>query len=271
MRERHINPSNQTIYGSLAKFLESPGHPSGVLTVMYRGVPIDIKYEPRGFETTTVFFHPAVVRAKFPVFIGGGVSEDLPTNRIFISDPSLYLSEELRLAWYAGNHRQDKLQWALRGMLNALIPRGQRVVMFGASGGGFASLYYAAHYPGAVAVPINPQTSLANYTKGAVDRYGHIGWQLSGVGLASKIPVTTDLIRLYRQPLDVSVLYLQNRNDVTHMSGHFEPFMEALPDVHRVSPILIDGPQGHHPPDKKITKAVLSAAITGENLPQVAS
>lgn len=271
MRERHINGSNQTIYGSLAKFLESPGYPSGILTVMYRGIPIDIKYEPRGHATTTVFFHPAVVRAKFPVFIGGGVSEDLPTNRIFISDPSLYLSEELRLAWYAGNHRQDKLQWALRGILKALIPDSHRVVMFGASGGGFAALYYAANYPGAVAVPINPQTNLAEYVPTAVDRYGRIGWQLSGSGLASRIPATTDLVRLYRQSHDVSVLYLQNRNDQTHMDGHFEPFMDALPDGHRVRPLLIDGPQGHHPPDKDITKAVLSAAVLGEELSQVAS
>ena len=271
MRERHIDASNQTIYGSLAKFLESPGHPSGVLTVMYRGIPIDILYEPRGFATTTVFFHPAVVRAKFPVFIGGGVSEKLPTNRIFISDPSLYLSEELRLAWYAGNYRQEKLQWALRGILKALIPSGQRVVMFGASGGGFASLYYAAHYPGAVAVPINPQTNLANYLRGAVDKYGHIGWRLSGLGLAPRIPATTDLIQLYRRSRDVSVLYLQNRNDLTHMSGHFEPFMNALPDGHRVRPILVDGPRGHHPPEKEVTKAVLSAAITGEELARIAS
>ena len=47
--------------------------------------------------------------------------------------------------------------------------------------------------------------------------------------------------------------------------------MDALPDGHRVRPLLIDGPQGHHPPDKDITKAVLSAAVLGEELSQVAS
>src|SRR5699024_307996 len=270
MRERHIKPSENTVYGSLARFLEASGHPSGVLTVMHRGVPIDIRHEPRGYDTTTVFFHPAVSQAKFPVFIGGGISESLPTNRIFISDPSLYLDDELRLAWYARNHRQDKLQWAIRGMLRALIPTGQRVVMFGASGGGFAALYYAAHYPGAIAVPVNPQIDLANYGVGAVDRYGRLGWGLTGANLVKKIPAVTDLRRLYRQDRDVRVFYLQNLNDRTHMSGHFEPLMKCLPGSHSVHPALFRGPEGHHPPAKEMTTAVLSAAIDGAETPPAA-
>lgn len=234
---------------------------------MHRGIPIDVRHEPRGFDTTTVFFHPAVVRAKFPVFIGGGVSEALPTNRIFISDPSLYLNDDLRLAWYAGSHRQDKLQWAIRGMLRSLIPAGQRVVMFGASGGGFAALYYAAHFPGATAVPINPQTNLANYTRGAVDLYGRLAWNLTGINLVERIPAVTDLVSLYRQPRDARVFYIQNKNDSTHMDGHFDPFMDSLPEGHSVHPVIIDGPEGHHPPGKDVTKAVLSSAINGAEAP----
>lgn len=60
MRERKIKLANHAVYGSLAKFQEASGHPSGILTVMNGGVPIDIRHEPRGFNTTTVFFHAAL-------------------------------------------------------------------------------------------------------------------------------------------------------------------------------------------------------------------
>ena len=88
--------------------------------------------------------------------------------------------------------------------------------------GRFCALYYAAHYPGAIAVPVNPQIDLANYGVGAVDRYGRLGWGLTGANLVKKIPAVTDLRRLYRQDRDVRVFYLQNLNDRTHMSGHFD-------------------------------------------------
>lgn len=267
MRERVINQAEHTIYGSLAKFQETKGHPSGVLTVMNGGLPIDIRHDPRGFDVTTVFFHAAIDKAKFPVFIGAGVSETLPTNRVFIGDPSLYLDDKLKLAWYAGNHKQTKLQWVIRGILRSLIPADQRVVMFGASGGGFAALYYSAYWPGSIAVPINAQTNLEKYIPSAVDRYGRLGWGLKGTRLVRSLPVTTDLVKLYRSPKQNRVFYIQNQNDTSHVTDHLEPFMEALPNGHRVHTVLAEGEAGHKPPPKGVTRAVLAAAVAGAETP----
>src|SRR5690606_21334286 len=161
MRERVISNGGHTIYASLAKFQDAKAHhPPGVLTVMNGGLPIDVRYEPAGHDVTTVFFHAALSKRayRFPIFTGAGISDGLPTNRIYISDPTMYLDDELTLGWYAGNRKQPRLQWVIRAILRGLIPEGQRVVTFGPSGGGFAAMYYATKFEEATAVPTNPQT-----------------------------------------------------------------------------------------------------------------
>lgn len=272
MRERVIKQSEHTIYGSLAKFQEANGHhPPGVLTVMNGGLPIDVRHEPAGHDVTTVFFHAALSKTayRFPIFTGAGISEGLPTNRIYISDPTLYLDDELTLAWYAGNRKQPRLQWVIRAILKGLIPEGQRVVTFGPSGGGFAAMYYATKFEHATAVPTNPQTSLARYLRYEVEKYLRLAWGVEGQGALAQIDPVTELARVYRSG-KTRVFYVQNRNDASHIAQHYEPFMAGLPAGHDVHPVLVDGKPGHRPPDKAITRAVLAAAIAGAETPPAA-
>lgn len=268
MRKRYIPPGEHTVYRSLKEFMDAESYPSGVLTIMRGGLPIDVRFEPRGYRATTVFFHAALSGDKYrpPVFSGRRISEELPTNRVHIADPSLYIADKLRLGWYAGNHKQPRLQWAIRGMLNHLVPADQSMVTFGASGGGFAALYYAAHREGAVAVPVNPQTNLARYSPAAVARYAKLAWGIQGVGSLREMTAVTDLTRLYRTP-GRRVFYVQNKNDRSHMEEHFAPFMASLPEGHDVHPVLVDGEVGHHPPAKEITRSILAAAIAGAATP----
>lgn len=272
MRKRMIDPREHTVYASLKDFLTADDHPAGVLTVMHGGIPIDLRFDPRGHDVTTVFFHAAVTGGnyRFPLFTGAALSQDLPTNRVFFMDPSLYLADDLFLGWHAGNRKQPRLQWAIRGILNRLIPETQRTVTFGSSGGGFAALYYAASRQRAVAVPVNPQTNIARYIPSLVARYGQRAWGLEGPDALNQMTAITDLTRLY-QASSTRVFYVQNKNDASHMEGHFLPFMGALPEPHQVFPVLVDGKAGHHPPDKAITKSVLSAAVDGEESPPLIS
>ena len=268
MRERVIDKAEHRVYASLGQFQSAKHYPAGVLTVMNGGLPIDIRYEPRGQDVTTVFFHAALTGGayQFPVFIGAGISEGLPTNRVFIADPTLYLDDKLMLGWYAGNKMQPRLQWVIRGIINALVPDSQRLVTFGSSGGGFAAMYYAAHRHNATAVPINPQTNIAKYLPASIERYANLGWGLSGQTALEEMTAVTDLTKVYRSTT-AKVFYVQNRNDGYHMAQHYEPFMNALPEVHDVHPVLPDGPQGHKAPDKAIIRATLEAAIAGHDTP----
>lgn len=270
MRERIITSEHHAVYGSLAEFLEASEYAPGVLTIMHGGVPIDVKFDPRGYDTTMVFFHAAVSQrfTQLPMFPGAGISQRLPVDRIFITDPSLYLDPDLTLAWFAGNQRQPDLQDVLTQILTALIPKGRPVVMFGGSGGGFAALHYAARVPDSTAVPVNPQVKIEDFAKPLVNKWLRLAWGLdTSHAVVADVPSETDAGRAYRDGSPSRVWYIQNVGDERHMRMHFAPFMNSLPSRHTVIPFLVDAGPGHIRPPKEVLKEVLAAAIAGEAEP----
>lgn len=201
------------------------------------------------------------------MFTGRGISENLPTDRVFVSDPTLYMNESLRLAWFAGNHKQYLLQRVIANILRSLVGDSKRVVTFGPSGGGFAALYFATVLPRATAVPVNPQTSIAADNASSAGAYARHGWNLVGPGAVARIPAVTDLTDLYSRPVKNRVWYIQNAGDKTHIDRHYSPFVEILHSTNKVSSILIDGPPGHVPPPKRSVRWILSAAVRGHARP----
>ena len=265
MRPRIIDPASHKKFPSISELENAALEEACTLTVMFGGLPIDIKYDPRGYSTTLVLFNAAATTAmRWPVFAGDGITRSLPANRIFINDPTLYLDDRINLAWYAGNYRQPRLQLALRRILRALIAEDERVVTFGASGGGFAALYFAAEFSGATAVPVNPQTNIAAYTPQAVHTYTTYAWKSTAL---NDVPSTTDLTRLYANPVDCRVWYVQNTGDGSHVDQHYRPFMKAVHRDNAVSPLLTFAGIGHVRPPKTTLTAVLDAAVRGESAP----
>ncbi|WP_086991199.1 hypothetical protein [Agrococcus casei] len=267
--QRFVSPATQTLFKSLPDFLAADSYKNGVLTIQHGGIPIDIKFDGRGHDTTTIFFHAALSSgtAKFPIFAGQLMSEDLPTNRIHVSDPTMLIDDNLMLGWYAGNHRQPKLQTTLRFILGALIPPDQRVVTFGASGGGFASLYYAGRFDGATAIAVNPQTNIARYIPQAVDRYTQLGWKVRGTNKIGTVPAITNLVWRYKRPVPNRAFYVQNLNDTFHMANHYSPFIDAVHAENEVHSLMFDGKKGHQPPSPEFMRGVLEAAISGGPAP----
>src|SRR5699024_2524384 len=150
-RERVIDRDIHQVseYSSVTDFLETSTVRAGISTIHSGGLPIDLLVRPGSSETTIFFFHGAIERHfTLPVLSGLGVSGGLDANRVFISDPSLTLDDDLMLAWYAGNHKQPNLQQNLVSIFKKITEKLQskRVVFFGGSGGGFASLYFASHF-----------------------------------------------------------------------------------------------------------------------------
>lgn len=265
MRQRILDLASHQNYSSIRDLENTALQGACTLTVMLGGLPIDIKYEPRGYATTLVLFNAAATTAmRWPVFAGDGITKSLPANRIFVNDPTLYLDDRINLAWYAGNHRQPRLQLALSRILRALIGEKERVVTFGASGGGFASLYFATEFSSATAVPVNPQTNIAAYSPQAVRAYTTYAW--GGTAL-NEVPAKTDLTCLYANPVDCRVWYVQNTGDESHVDQHYLPFMKALHAENTVSPVLTFAGAGHVRPPKWLLSAVLDAAVRGEREP----
>ena len=270
MRKRFIDPTEQhTVYDSLREFLDADTYPRGVLTVMHRGIPIDVRHDPAGHDTTTIFFHAALSKAaaRFPIFAGGLMSEGLPTNRIHISDPTLLLDEKLGLGWYAGNAQQPKLQSTIRFILRALVPEGQHVVTFGASGGGFAALYYATRFEGGIAVPVNPQTNIAQYLPESVDRYTQLAWKIPGRRKIAEVPARTNLVTMYMAPVANRVFYIQNTGDLSHVKKQMTPFLRNLAPENEVHKVMVDAGPGHKAPPTAFMRGVLASAIRGDARP----
>lgn len=186
------------------------------------------------------------------------MTADIDANIICVSDPVLALGGEL--GWFAGTRTQPlqrDLPNVLRHFLSVHPP--QRVIFFGASGGGFASLYYSHGFPGSVALSINPQTKLANYTPAAVGDYVFKAWNATSL---TEVPIVSDLDALYRDGFPNTIYLMQNMLDGHHRDRHLAPWMRTVPSKSERINLLMDRwGKGHAPPPSSLIKNVLTAIV----------
>lgn len=254
-------PQKIVTFDSLEAFLETPETPNGTFTVTVGGLPIDFDYEDRGYSTTVIFFQAAIgPKVKIlPVFLGKTFSQNVPANRLFVSDPTLYVSKRLSLAWYAGSMVQPNLQAEL-SLIFSKVSGPNRPIYFGTSGGGFAALAFSALHDGSLAVAVNPQTNIADYQPAAVVRWTNVAWNMDNVveGPFSMPPVTTNLRPVYAQKLTNHVVYVQNTGDTSHMSRQWMPFKESVHPENSLFPVIEFSGPGHVAPPSKYLSALLS-------------
>lgn len=248
----------------LTEFLIGPDNPqSGRYEIDLDGLSIPCSWESRGHGTTLVTFSGALTPniTELPAFVGWGTTRHLRSNVLMVSDPSLAIDPQLRLGWYAGSSRQPDLQKQLTQIIARFAGR-SRVVLFGASGGGFASLEQARRIAGSVALVSNPQTDILRYYPREVERYLSIAWG-STVDDAPELPFAHEVVSGYREPVDASVIYLQNASDQFHIDNHEAPFREGLHSDNRVQFVRGAFGDGHVGPDKEQFMRLFSE-VTGE-------
>lgn len=271
MRERLIDKSvhRVTEFVSAERFIQSDHVPPGISTIYEGGLPIDILVSPATSPTTIVFFHGAIERHfTLPVLSGLGISGGLEANRVFISDPSLVLDETLLLAWYAGNAKQPHLQSTLTRILKKIVSGlgSERVVFFGGSGGGFASLFFASHFDNSLAVAFNPQTNIEKYMARAVGDFAEKAFRIprNQARPLTSLPesVTYDLADLYTKPRPVEIAYLQNLNDTHHVESHLRPFSQRVHPDTKFSLLLEPWNEGHTPPPKDLLSNILNLSAS---------
>lgn len=259
-------------YSSLTDFLENSTIRAGISTIRSGGVPIDLLISPGTSDTTIFFFHGAIERHfTLPVLSGLGISGGIEANRVFISDPSLALDDGLLLAWYAGNHKQPDLQRDLLRIFKRIVAnyKTNKIVFFGGSGGGFASLYFASHFQDSLALVFNPQTNIAKYSKRAVRDFAKKAFQLdvNHSDPLSQLPpkVVSDLSEYYKKPRDIKIAYLQNLNDQTHIESHLLPFCDKIHSKNELLLLKKPWQNGHSPPPKSILTQALNLAVSSDD------
>lgn len=258
---RRIDPKVHVIhrYSSREKFLEATLKP-GIHTVWHGGLPIDMQLTVKESDTLIVVLHGAATgNVHLPWLSGSGITREINASRLFVSDPSLYLGQGLALSWFAGNQYQPDLQATLIAMFKKVADSvgATRIIFFGGSGGGFASLRFSHSIPGSTAVVFNPQTIIERYPEQFVSKWLDVAW---GSKTLDELPdsVTVDLTELYNGSFLNRVIYMQNQTD-SHHELHFVPFLEQAKSgdlqylVHDESP-------GHTPPPKEMLRKVLEQA-----------
>lgn len=198
-----------------------------------RSIPVKFKYR-KGQKNLLICFHGAVDRAtrEVPAFVPFVPGLGDTVAQLIVSDPSMLRDGEFSMAWYSGDEDFPS-QKILAEFFNELVRAGgfTRVVLFGSSGGGFASLLYSSYLSNSIAVPCVPQTNINKYYSGHVSRYRAACWPslTSNEQLAEVI--CADLCELYSQPQDNTLIYLQSAGDIFHIRNHFAPFLNRISSV----------------------------------------
>lgn len=230
-------------------------------------LPILMRWVNRGANITLVVFSAAITRRSVltvPVFSGWNLTKDLSCNVLMVSDPSLVNSQDLNLGWYLGSSKQVDLPHKLLDIFESFSC--SRLIFFGASGGGFASLFYSASFEDSLAIVSNPQTDIKRFSY--YQRYLELAWN-HGAQLPEDFLFNTSLLNLYGSELNNNFIYIQNSEDYDHMENHYLPFRSKFGD--RPQGLFITRPLGakHIGPDVPSFHSVLRASTGNSDWSQL--
>lgn len=178
-----------------------------------------------GYLERKIYTHPYFQRLSW--------TESINANCIIITDPTLSLHDDIGIAWFQGKRKKFALPLIVkvidkfRSHLN--VPK-KRVIFFGSSAGGFASLMMSSLMNGASCVVNNPQTNVLNFRENIVDKMlerCYSGLTKSEV-MANFLP-RLSVVNFFDANKNIpNCIYIQNVSDVEHYNDHFIPFLTHL-------------------------------------------
>lgn len=215
---------------------------------------------------------------KPPFFSFLSLAKDLNLPFILISDPSLYHSNDLKLGWYAGNHKYLNLQSDIASLIDKISTEYQLIpVLSGGSGGGFASLAISTLMTVKHKVFVwNPQTSIKKYYPRFVREYVYSSFPtLKGSDIENAFEyldsqdIITDVTKTFLNN-NAEILYIQNYSD-THTVTHATPFIDShgysinasteIPHLYSLREnkfvLFADWGEGHVEPPREIIMYIL--------------
>ena len=268
---------------SLNAFLAAPEVQSGVHSVPIgefagKQVNYDFLLTVRPGTVLLCHFHGNAPQGGVdsPVFTGFGVTSSITTSMFIASDPVLALDANLTLAWHFGC-KGIPLQAITVSIVRKLqtILHAPRVVAWGGSGGGFATIRVVKDVPNAIALVWNPQTNIAKFLPEPVIRYLRIAFPT----IATDGPIPSDgeqfpslCTEAFRDGYQGRIVYLQESSD-WHVGAHLDPFVasfcgKALSNItdsskfsgfvnHHLYLHLCHWGNGHVPPNKDVLSKIL--------------
>lgn len=223
-----------------------------------------------------------------PLFSGVGIAKKLDVPVISVSDPTLGFSHQLTLGWYVGHLGFQDLPIHIAELLDAFAEStGARLILFGGSGGGFASLLILSllKTSNASAFVWNPQTSISKYSPPAVNNFletafpntsspGDLRDRLDSTGVLHDLTSHDSLLTSTR-----NILYLQNKSD-WHTKSHAAPFLAKFESREKRSAEVVvsenlaywegNWGDGHASPPEHVIQLALEQLLSGRSVSDVA-
>lgn len=229
-----------------------------LFTREYKGLRYDFAFakKPKA-RRLFVLFSGAASRDKVdpPVFQRWKWADRFPGHVLYVSDPALFEHERLGLAWYIGVGSNDPLPFiseTVQELAGYLRIKRKNVILYGSSGGGFASLRMQDFLPDATSVAINPQVTLQKYNKSLVNHYLKICHD--STFSTFNFSANADRFDLLAKPksTDYRLVLVQNVLDKSHYTRHFSEYCKMLgipsdesTSQKRVKTILFSHERGH--------------------------
>lgn len=247
------------------QFMALDRMPSGLVILDYGKVELALLVKNRGAKASFYGFHAAqspMTRQPVPYFQGRKVAPKR-MNQILVSDPSLYLHDDVRVGWFLGNKYCDlpaKLP-PIMDKIDALMGAEKRL-LWGNSAGGTAALIYGREQD--TAVVMNPQIILRNFTWSRVQPWLLHGYDIEDFFEGRQYGI--DNLDLRERVKAGRIVYCQNEHD-DHVQLQLEPLAETLGvstepgDDGRFKLILGDWGKGHIPPPSEVQQQFVSEEV----------
>ena len=274
-------------YSSTDEFCKASHFSYGIHTIFGGGLPIDLHLDLKSNLPLVICLNGALSSRdhslKLPVFSGFGVLSPAEASIVRISDPILYTSTSIKHGWYAGAAGMLLIK-DIFNILHKIIHeyKPTKVIFFGGSSGGFASLNISRLFKDSIAVVWNPQTDILKFAKEHVEEYARNAYGLPDFDACEKLLpaiVHTSIYKDYVKGENSNyVLYMQNLND-WHVRWHCKPFLNATgrkiegelssqslgTDFYLY---IADWGSGHAPPPKDFQKRLMSYILNTDLSPR---
>lgn len=225
----------------------------GLHTIQVGEQFVDILVRNRTSDTLVVFFHAAVgPQATYPSLSGDKSTEDVGLNLVSIADPTLQLSRSLRVGWHIGNQTVGDFPTFMKPIVDHVANQlnSTRLILVGASAGGYAAINFATHFPDSIVLALNPRLRLNSAPWPDITRMIQVAYGATGVARIKEARdrhMTMDLASNLVSGLPFHLALYQNTDDKPYFRKQFIPFVNTVGDDVRLWGRLESDGRGHVP------------------------
>ncbi|WAP52914.1 hypothetical protein OL239_07190 [Arthrobacter sp. ATA002] len=233
----------------------------GISRISSNEMHLDFLYEDKGSPVTFVYFHAALgLKQAYPFFGGRGMIDGFPVNYLGIADPVAGLVNAPTAGWHLGTSQMPLHENLAQVIAHVLATgSGTQLMFFGASAGGFASLYYGAQFKSSLSVVVNPRTALFNspHTFEEYRDVAYPGTQTDDFGSF----LSMDTATLHASGEANTVAYIQNLQDKRFLNNQLIPFLEQCPGNERIYLKVGEYGVGHVVPPRSVLRKAIKASL----------